>query len=147
MIKFKYNDGGRSKYFKGISGDCGTRAICNATGKDYMEVYEALRRITKNYGTRNTAKTLRIRSTSPREGTWKEVMKEYLENELGFTWVSKMGIGTGMTVHVREDELPKGNLILSLSRHYSCVKDGVLYDTYDCSREGTRGVYGYWIVK
>ena len=24
------------------------------------------------------------------------------------------------------------------------VKDGVLYDTYDCSRNGTRCVYGYW---
>ena len=35
-MKFIYDDGGRSKYFKakGVS-DCVTRAICNATGKDY----------------------------------------------------------------------------------------------------------------
>jgi len=24
------------------------------------------------------------------------------------------------------------------------VIDGVINDTYDCSREGTRCVYGYW---
>lgn len=30
------------------------------------------------------------------------------------------------------------------SKHLTCVKDRVLYDTYDCSRDGTRCVYGYW---
>lgn len=42
-MKFHYSDGGRSNYFKATNvGDCVTRAICNATGKDYKEVYKAL---------------------------------------------------------------------------------------------------------
>ena len=56
-----------------------------------------------------------------------------------------MGIGTGCQVHVRKSELPeKGAYILNLSGHLTCWKNGELYDTYDCSRGGTRCVYGYW---
>ena len=43
MCDFKFNDGGRSKYFKGKgAGDCVPRAIAIATGKDYKEVYNAM---------------------------------------------------------------------------------------------------------
>ena len=55
-----------------------------------------------------------------------------------------MQIGSGCTVHVREDELPDGRLILNLSRHFAAFIDGVLHDTHDSSRGGTRCVYGYW---
>lgn len=148
-IQFTYNDGGRSKYFDGANvGDCVVRAIAIASGKDYMEVYDDLSVRMKDFiGTSwsRTAKKMQQKGmTTPRNGVNKKVYEPYIK-ELGFRWVSCMGIGTGMTVHVREDELPKGNLILRLSRHLACVKDGVLHDTYDCSREGTRGVYGYWI--
>jgi hypothetical protein len=62
--------------------------------------------------------------------------------EHGWNWKPVMGIGTGCTMHVRTDELPGGILVLSLSSHVAAVKDRVLYDLYDCSREGTRCVYG-----
>jgi hypothetical protein len=55
-----------------------------------------------------------------------------------------MQIGSGTTVHVKADELPKGRLVLRLSGHTAAMIDGVLYDAYDCSRAGTRAVYGYW---
>jgi hypothetical protein len=45
---------------------------------------------------------------------------------------------------LKEDELPKGRIICRLSKHYAAVIDGVLNDTYDCSRKGTRCVYGYF---
>ena len=77
----------------------------------------------------------------------KAVLKYYIENVHKFVWVSCSGIGKGFSIHVNEDELPKGNLILKVSKHLTCVKDGVLFDTYDCSRNGQRGVYGYWIKK
>jgi hypothetical protein len=38
-----------------------------------------------------------------------------------------------------------GTLIVSCSKHITVVKDKVLHDTYDCSRNGTRCVYGYWM--
>jgi hypothetical protein len=55
-----------------------------------------------------------------------------------------MQIGSGCKVHLRSDELPIGRLVVGLSRHSAAVIDGVLHDTYDCSRRGTRCVYGYW---
>jgi len=47
-------------------------------------------------------------------------------------------------VHLCDEELPSGNLVLRLSRHYCAMRDGVVHDTYDPSRDGTRAVYGYW---
>ena len=55
-----------------------------------------------------------------------------------------MRIGSGCKVHLRADELPAGRLIVNLSRHSAAVIEGVLHDTYDSSRNGTRCVYGYW---
>ncbi len=63
---------------------------------------------------------------------------------LGFKFVPTMGIGTGCKVHLRDGELPMGRIIARVSRHYVAVIDGVLHDTYDASRGGTRCVYGYW---
>ena len=42
-MKFIYDDGGRSKYFKGNARDCVTRAIAIATGIDYKEVYDTIK--------------------------------------------------------------------------------------------------------
>lgn len=43
-MKFVYSDGGRDKYFKtNNANDCVIRAICNATQKDYLEVYNDLK--------------------------------------------------------------------------------------------------------
>ncbi len=64
---------------------------------------------------------------------------------MGFKWVATMQIGQGCKVHLRANELPKGIIICSVSRHYTAVINGVLNDTYDCSRGGQRCVYGYWI--
>jgi hypothetical protein len=131
-VKFIYDDGGRSKYFKADKvGDCVTRAIAIATGKDYKEIYEAL---------------YQFNGETPRNGVRKKDTRKFIENYLGWKWVPLMGIGTGCRVHLRADELAKqGTIILKLSKHLATVKDGILYDTYDCSRSGTRCVYGYWI--
>ena len=131
-MQFVYATGGREKYFKGkrAVGDCVIRAIANATGLDYKKVYTDLKRLNDNKSCRN--------------GTPKSVAKKYLE-QLGWRWVSCMEIGTGCQVHLCESELPYGVLVVRLSKHLTCVKNGVLYDTYDCTREGSRCVYGYWI--
>ena len=139
-MKFVYSDGGRSKYFKAEHvGDCCVRAICNATGMDYKEVYDALNHLARTERTGTRKKSI----SNSREGVYKKTAGKYLES-LGWKWKSTMWIGSGCTTHVREDELPKGSLVLNLSRHFTCVRDGVLYDTYDCSRDGDRCVYGYW---
>ena len=127
-MEFKYNDGGRSKYFKGKTGDCVTRAIAIATNKDYKEVYDEVWKLTKH---------------SPRDGTKKKETKMLMEH-FGFKWRSCMSIGTGCKVHLRKEELPKGTIVVRLTGHLCCVKDGVINDTFDCSRNETRCVYGYW---
>ena len=141
-MEFKYNDGGRSKYFKASNvGDCVTRAIANATSIDYKEIYDSLNKISKC-----SRKSKReSRPSQSRNGVHTRIAKKYIEDELGWVWVPLMGIGTGCQVHLNEKELPsKGNYILNLSKHLTCIRDGVLVDTYDCSRDGSRCVYGYW---
>ena len=133
IMDFVYSDGGRSNYFRaGGVGDCVTRAICNATGNDYKETYRAL---------------FKLCGKTPRNGVPIRYIHKYLEGVIGWTWVPCMKIGSGCTVHLAKDELPDDIIIVQVSGHLSCVKFGVLYDTFDCTRLGNRCVYGYWIKK
>jgi hypothetical protein len=47
-------------------------------------------------------------------------------------------------VHLRAEELPGGRLIVKVSKHVVAVIDGVINDSHDPSRGGTRCVYGYY---
>jgi hypothetical protein len=133
-MKWIEDDGGRKAAgFKGDAGDCVCRAVAIATGKPYKEIYEEIAKLNKDHG----------RPASARNGLDKDLTKIYL-NSLGFKWKATMKIGQGCKVHMREEELPSGTIIVKLSKHIACVKDKVLHDTYDCSRDGTRCVYGYW---
>ena len=140
-MEFVYSDGGRSRYFKAENvGDCVTRAIANATGMDYKEVYDGLKALAKKERITKHHK----KQSSVRNGVRIQTERKYMTQVLGWTWHPTMQIGKGCTVHLRSDELPGGNLVVSVSRHTTCVKDGVLFDTYDCTRDGERCVYGYY---
>lgn len=138
-MEFNFNDGGRSKYFNGTAGDCVTRAISIATGIDYLEVYNSLNNLAKN---EKTGKRKHKISNS-RTGVYKQTADKYL-NSLGWIWKPCMQIGSGCTTHLKAEELPKGTIICRLTRHFTCVIDGVINDTYDCSRHENRCVYGYY---
>lgn len=136
------NDGGREAAgYKGQAGDCVTRAIAIATGKPYQEVYDALNGLAVNErkGKRKRGKS------SARNGVYRATFAKYLLS-LGWQWHPTMAIGSGCKVHLKSDELPQGNLIVSVSRHMVAVINGVIHDTHDPSRDGTRCVYGYWSV-
>ena len=149
MTPFVFSDGGREAAgFTGSTGDCVTRAIAIAAELPYREVYDALHaaalndralmaRLELNYGRHAR------RHASPRTGAWPKTYNAYLA-ALGWRWTPTMAIGSGCRVHLRPDELPAGRLIARLSRHLCAVVDGVVYDTHDPSRDGTRCVYGYW---
>jgi len=143
---FKYNDGGRKDSGrKGDTGDCVVRAIAITSGLPYADVYDRLaegnctQRASKRSG-RASGKRTASQGISTHRKWFKDLMAE-----LGFTWHPTMGIGTGCTVHLLADELPKGSIVASVSKHYCAVIDGVINDTHDPSREGTRCVYGYWV--
>ena len=124
------------------SGDCVDRAVAIAAKRPYAEIYAALA-----HGMGEQRATARIgkQARSARHGVSvkRKWFKDYM-GSLGFVWHPAMRIGSGCKVHLRADELPPGRLVVTLSRHYAAVIDGVVHDTYDSSRNGTRCVYGYW---
>lgn len=139
-MKFVFHDGGRAAAgYKGSTGDCVTRSIAIATGKPYQEVYDALNRLA---AMERMSRRKRKRSSS-RTGVFRRTYQRYLES-LGWRWTSTMKIGSGCQVHLLASELPPGPLIVRVSHHLTAVIDGAIYDTHDCSRGGTRCVYGYF---
>ena len=139
-MNYQYDDGGRSEAgYKGETGDCVTRALAIATGKPYQEVYSTINAlaVSERHGKRKRG------ISSARTGVYKNTTRKYLVS-LGWHWTPTMFIGQGCKVHLRADELPMGRLIVSVSHHTVALIDGVIHDTHDPSRNGTRCVYGYW---
>jgi hypothetical protein len=135
---YVYDDGGRAAAgYTGDAGDCVVRAIAIAAEVPYEEVYQAM------WAGSRSLKLLRERGKSPRTGVSRKVYDAYLKAH-GWTWTPTMEIGQGCRVHLRAKELPPGRIIARLSRHLCAVIDGVVHDTSDPSRDGTRCVYGYY---
>lgn len=107
---------------KGLSvGDCVKRAICKAANMDYMEVQRELNRYKKVTGAKayNT-------DHNPHK---------YVENVLHgvkMSFPARAG-KKRMTPEQFCKDYPKGNYILNMAGHWSCIVDGVIYDTWDCS--------------
>jgi hypothetical protein len=137
---FQFNDGGREDCgFTGRTGDCVCRAISIALQIPYKKVYDELNELIVN--SRNWK---RKKTSGSRKGINKVFYKKYLADH-GWKWVPCMLIGQGCKVHLKAEELPKGRIIARVSKHLVAVIDGVINDTHDCSRNGTRCVYGYFI--
>lgn len=135
-MKWIYNDGGRSLYYKATNvKDCVCRAIAIANDKDYKVVYNALKRLNNN--------------ESPRNGMYESVYSKLLKS-----WGWKCIPCDKQDVHLNENEIPNGIIICKIDRHLVAVKDKIVYDTWDCTkvRKGkNKGqpdivkVYKYWI--
>lgn len=129
-----FHDGGRREAgYSGDTGDCVVRAIAIATGTPYREVYDVLALGMEALG----------KARSARHGVAREVYDPLLA-DMGWEWTPTMAIGQGCTVHLDAAELPPGRLIARVSKHLCAVVDGVVYDTHDPTRDGTRCVYGMW---
>lgn len=155
-MEYVFDDGGRSKYFKAEHvGDCVCRAIAIATGMDYKEVYDELQRRAKQETDIQLKKHRGNKRSSARNGMFRETWKEYLA-DLGWEYHSTCGVGKGISCHLVADELPMGTVLVKVTKHLVCVKDGIIHDTYnssikqyydDCGNLVTndrRAVYGYW---
>lgn len=139
-VRYVYDDGGRAAAgFRGVTGDCVTRAIAIAAQLPYREVYDDLNAI----GSKERRSKRRRRRSSARTGVHIPTTRRYLAS-IGWRWVPTMAVGRGCTTHLRPEELPGGRLIVSVSRHMVAVIDGVIHDTHDPSRDGMRCVYGYF---
>lgn len=162
-MQFIYDDGGRAAAgYKGSTGDCVCRAIAIASKLPYKQVYQRLaegnaaQRLGKRKRYADKVATA-AHGISVRRKWFKDLM-----NDLGFQWHPTMKIGEGCKVHLADGELPMGRLVVSLSRHYTAVINGVIHDLYNPERKptewieygpsdasrtviiGGRCVYGYW---
>jgi|GEM_PF-428636 len=127
-IRYHYNDGGRSAAgYKGRTGDCVVRAIAIATDMAYQDVYESLTELNKAYANNHNdkvAKQLREKGLSPRNGVFKEVYNQYL-NQIGWEYVS---FGANRKLPT---ELPPGRLICRQNRHLIAMIDHTVHDAHD----------------
>jgi hypothetical protein len=136
--RWVYDDGGRYKAgYKGHAGDCSTRAVAIAMNLPYQSVYDLMNAAGKQERRRKG------RPSGARTGVKSTTLRRVI-GELGWQWTPTMTIGSGCRVHLRADELPAGRLIVRVSKHLVALIDGVIHDTHDCSRGGTRCVYGWW---
>ena len=137
-MKWVYDDGGRADAgFKGRTGDCVCRSIAIATERPYKEVYDLINEYAKNERAGKRKKGKSSARTGVYKNTIKKVMKHY-----GWEWTPTMLIGQGCKVHLQEDELPNGRLVVNLSKHLTAVIDGVIHDTYDPNDRVIIDAYG-----
>jgi len=145
-MEFNYNRGGYERGSGLHRGDCVPRAITIATELPYQTVYDELKKRLEEKRLKSNEKryyNIKPQRNKPHFGTDMRIAKQYLL-DLGWKWQPTMGIGTGCKVHLKADELPKGRILCQVSNHVVAVIDGIINDTYDPSREGTRCVYGYF---
>jgi hypothetical protein len=116
----------------GMYGDCVTRSIVMATGEEYETVWNALTEQKQGISKRKrgTADT-GVNHFS----AWKYI------RTLGWKYV-ECPTGTKFTY----DSLPS-ECIASIPGHYVYVKNGIVYDTYDCRGKRKRKLEGYYIKK
>ena len=144
QLTYTYDDGGRlDAGFKGKAGDCVARSIAIAAGVPYAEINKAL---AKGTGEQRAGKRGKRKASADNGiNVTRKWFKDYMAT-LGFRWVPTMKIGSGCKVHLAPGEIPNGRLVVSVSKHYVAVIDGVIRDTHNPTRGGNRCVYGYWIL-
>lgn len=129
-MDFIFDDGGRAAAgYKGFTGDCVVRSIAIVTGEPYQKIYDAINNLALNErrGTRKRG------ISNARKGVYKATIRKYMES-LGWEWTPTMKIGSGCKVHLMDGELPKGRLLVQVSKHVTAVIDGVIHDTHDPQR-------------
>jgi hypothetical protein len=138
-----YDGGRRAAGLPKPASDCVARSVAIATQRPYIEVFIELARI--NAAMRRTKGRTTAGLSTANHGiyTTSQLFKRYMAKQ-GFEWTPTMSIGSGCKVHLAEGELPKGRLVVAVSKHYTAVIDGVVWDTHDPCRGGMRCVYGIW---
>jgi hypothetical protein len=121
-MKFMYCDGGRSKYFQDVVGDCVTRAFAIGLDADYLSVYELVNNISKNKSIQMKTKE---KGSSARTGVFPKTI-----GMIGKHFNLKYRLKKGIVKNIRSK-----SYILCLNGHLTCIKNGILMDTHDCSEQ------------
>lgn len=110
-------------------GDCVVRAISCAENKDYLETRRKLNALKRQWNKPSYTSTVFIR--------------KYLKDCNYISFQAEAG-QTRMTGGMFCITHPEGTYLLKMAHHLTCCKDGVIYDTWDCS---DKCVYCAWEVK
>ena len=105
-------------------GDCVKRAITIATGKDYKEISRELNRFKKLHNADSF-------------NDWRRNVEPYLKERLNAVKMSFPAVKGNPRMNGTRfcEEYPNGTYILQMANHVVCCKDGILYDTWDCSEK------------
>jgi len=123
-VKWVYNDGGLYEAgYRYHVNDCVARALAIVTQQPYREVQAALKAL------------------DPVNPRGRGGFPKFLTAR-GFEFFPC----TAAVVHLSADELPSGRIVVQIKEHLAAVIDGVLHDTYDCSRRDSVRVKGYWAL-
>lgn len=132
-MKFQYSDGGRSLYFSGIVGDCVTRSFAIGMGKSYLETYELVNKKSQieldNTKIKGSRKKKDI--SSAMGGVYPKTIS-MVADHFGLTFKNKKG---------KVKELKGRNYLVMLREHMTCIRNGILFDTHDCSDLDYIGYY------
>ena len=129
--KFKQSHGGREnyitiKYKKDRTIDCAIRAIAHFLDEDYKHIRNDLFNL--------ASKMWRM----PNDDV---VIEEYL-NDLGIKRQSPLKSRGNKKYKI--GNLPLiGNYLIRCSRHWTCLKDGVVLDTWNCREWKAQSYYAY----
>lgn len=117
---YKYYNANPNKY-SDIE-DCTIRAISVAEGISWDKAYIQLS---------NNARHLRLMMSSI------EAVEKYLDNKYIREFISEETVGEFIINH------PYGTFLITMPGHITVLKDGINYDTFDCSE---RTIWSAWIV-
>lgn len=133
-------NGGRPHDWPLSGTDSAPRAVAIATGLDYVTVWNELYELCQHVTQRPNCR----RTDHPETFVDKDILAAYLAG-LGWRWRATQRVGACEKVLLSRRLLPdQGTYICRISKGWVCLKDGVLHDVTDPSRDGTRLVYGWF---
>lgn len=128
-MKFQKSFGGREKYKsvkykKDWVGDCVIRAISNGLDQDYKHTFQDLLNL--------SWEMLNL------PNSWKCV-EEYLTRQ---GWVKNKPMRNSRNRKLKVGQFPmNGVYLIQINGHFTCLKDGVLLDTWDCRKSSANSYY------
>ncbi len=149
-MEFVISDGGRKAAgFKGDCGDSLVRAIAIAARRPYAEVYKECSLMNANYSKTNLPKWRFAGVRTARYGVCTDhaQFRDYMKN-MEFVWYPPRRWGKACKLYLDDTDIPMGRLIITLSRYWMAVDNGIIFDAWDphnfSSRWPKPRVYGWW---
>ena len=127
--KYQLSHGGReshtdTKYRKNRTGDCSIRALAHGLGLSYLIVRDEI---------------FNLAATMWRMPNDDVVIEEYMKIK-GYTKTSPLTHHGKKKYQIGNFPL-NGTIIIRCSRHWTCLKDGVILDIWDCRHKAAQSFY------